>query len=167
MDIDVILDTRASADELATLGRLAEQAGVRGVWVSSLLDSRDPFANLTVLARESESLLLGPVAVNPFDTHPVRIAVEDAQDVRALVDVVPGRAHVDSRRAQGAHGGRVHPGPVHHVLRVGHDEVDARLGAELRQPRCQHLAAGRADHVPQAQDAHPLRSLPARRRHRA
>ena len=74
MDVDLILDTRASADELAALGRAAEQAGVRGVWVSSLLDSRDPFTNLSVLARETERIALGAVAVNPFDMHPVRIA---------------------------------------------------------------------------------------------
>ena len=74
MDIDLILDTRASADELAALGRAAEQAGIRGVWVSSLLDSRDPFTNLSALARETERITLGAVAVNPFDMHPVRIA---------------------------------------------------------------------------------------------
>ncbi|HHQ13936.1 MAG TPA: LLM class flavin-dependent oxidoreductase, partial [Chromatiales bacterium] len=74
MQIDLILDTRAPADELAELGQLAEAQGVRGVWVSSLLDSRDPFTNLSVLARATTKLLLGPVAVNPFDMHPVRIA---------------------------------------------------------------------------------------------
>jgi len=74
VDIDLILDTRASADELAALGRAAEQAGIRGLWVSSLLDSRDPFTNLSVLARETGRITLGAVAVNPFDMHPVRIA---------------------------------------------------------------------------------------------
>jgi len=39
LKIDIILDARASAAELAELGRLAEEAGIRGVWVSSLLDS--------------------------------------------------------------------------------------------------------------------------------
>ncbi len=74
MHIDLILDTRAPADELAELGQLAEAQGIRGIWVSSLLDSRDPFTNLSVLARSTKRLLLGPVAVNPFDMHPVRIA---------------------------------------------------------------------------------------------
>ena len=74
MQVDVILDARARASELAELGRLAEQHGVRGVWVSSLLDSRDPFTNLSVLATSTTRILLGPVAVNPFDTHPVKIA---------------------------------------------------------------------------------------------
>lgn len=90
MHVDLILDTRASADELAELGRLAETHGIRGVWVSSLLDSRDPFTNLSVLARETSRLLLGPVAVNPFDTHPVRIA----SSFLTLNELAGGRARL-------------------------------------------------------------------------
>lgn len=74
MDIDLILDARAADTELCELGLLAEQLGFAGIWVSSLLDGRDPFTNLTTLARASERIQLGPVAVNPWDTHPVRIA---------------------------------------------------------------------------------------------
>jgi alkanesulfonate monooxygenase SsuD/methylene tetrahydromethanopterin reductase-like flavin-dependent oxidoreductase (luciferase family) len=74
MEIDVILDARAPASELAELGLLAEQQGIRGVWVSSLLDSRDPFTNLAALAASTRRIHLGPVAVNPFDMHPVKIA---------------------------------------------------------------------------------------------
>jgi alkanesulfonate monooxygenase SsuD/methylene tetrahydromethanopterin reductase-like flavin-dependent oxidoreductase (luciferase family) len=74
MEIDVILDARARASELRELGQLAEHHGIRGVWVSSLLDSRDPFTNLSALAASTSRLLMGPVAVNPFDTHPVKIA---------------------------------------------------------------------------------------------
>lgn len=90
MQIDVILDTRASADELVELGRLAEAAGVRGVWVSSLLDSRDPFTNLALLARATSRLLLGAVAVNPFDTHPARIAAA----FLTLNELAAGRARL-------------------------------------------------------------------------
>lgn len=74
MQIDVILDTRAGASELAELGQLAESCGIRGVWVSSLLDSRDPFTNLAPLAQTTSRLALGPIAVNPYDMHPVKIA---------------------------------------------------------------------------------------------
>lgn len=90
MQVDLILDTRASADELAALGQLAEQHGIRGVWVSSLLDSRDPFTNLSVLARATSRLLLGPVAVNPFDTHPARIAAS----FLTLNELAGGRARL-------------------------------------------------------------------------
>jgi alkanesulfonate monooxygenase SsuD/methylene tetrahydromethanopterin reductase-like flavin-dependent oxidoreductase (luciferase family) len=74
VQVDVILDARAPAAELRALGVLAERFGIGGVWVSSLNDSRDPWANLVPLALATTRLRLGPVAVNPFDTHPVRIA---------------------------------------------------------------------------------------------
>ncbi len=90
MDIDIILDARASADEIAALGRAAESAGIRGIWVSSLLDSRDPFTNLSVLARATSKILLGAVAVNPFDMHPVRIA----SGLLTLNELALGRARL-------------------------------------------------------------------------
>ena len=74
MQIDVILDTRASAASLAELGELAEQHGLGGIWVSSLNDSRDPFTNLSLAAMRTQRITLGPIAVNPFDTHPLKIA---------------------------------------------------------------------------------------------
>ena len=78
------------ASELAELGQLAEQFGIRGVWVSSLLDSRDPFVNLVVLAQSTEKILLGPVAVNPYDIHPVRIA----SSFLTLNELAGGRARL-------------------------------------------------------------------------
>jgi len=73
MEIHVILDSRLGAKALAELGVLAEAQGIKAVWTSSLLDSRDPFVNLTGLAQETKSLRFGPIAVNPYDMHPVRI----------------------------------------------------------------------------------------------
>ncbi len=90
MKIDVILDARASAGELAELGQLAEAAGIRGIWVSSLLDSRDPFTNLSNLAASTRHLLLGAIAVNPFDMHPVRIAAS----LLTLNELADGRARI-------------------------------------------------------------------------
>ena len=90
LELDVILDARASSPTLAALGRQAERAGLRGIWVSSLLDSRDPFANLAALAADSERITLGPVAVNPFDIHPVRIA----SSLLTLNELAGGRARI-------------------------------------------------------------------------
>ncbi len=90
MQIDVILDSRASGAELAEMGQLAESCGMRGVWVSSLLDSRDPFTNLAPLAQATSRLLLGPIAVNPYDTHPVKIAAA----FLTLNELAAGRARI-------------------------------------------------------------------------
>ena len=90
MQIDVILDARAKPQELAELGQLAERCGIHGVWVSSLLDSRDPFANLALLAHGTSRIRLGPIAVNPFDTHPVKIA----SALLTLNEIASGRARI-------------------------------------------------------------------------
>ena len=90
MQIDVILDARAKAQELAELGQLAENCGINGVWVSSLLDSRDPFANMALLAQTTSRIRLGPISVNPFDTHPVKIA----SALLTLNEIAAGRARI-------------------------------------------------------------------------
>ena len=90
MDVDVILDSRASAGELATLGELAERCGISGLWVSSLNDSRDPWANLARTALRTSRITLGPIAVNPYDTHPLKIAAS----LLTLNELAGGRARV-------------------------------------------------------------------------
>lgn len=90
MNIELILDARARAADLAALGRLAEQHGIGGVWVSSLNDSRDPFTNLAPLALASTSVRMGPIAINSFDTHPIRIAA----GLMTLNELASGRARI-------------------------------------------------------------------------
>ena len=90
MKVDVILDARASATELAELGLLAEAQDFDGVWVSSLLDARDPFANFSLLAQQSSTIKMGPIAVNPWDIHPVRIAAS----LYTLNEFADGRARI-------------------------------------------------------------------------
>jgi len=64
-------------------------SGYRACW-TRLLDSRDPFTNLSVLATVTKRLLLGPIAVNPFDMHPVRIA----SSLMTLNELANGRARI-------------------------------------------------------------------------
>jgi 5,10-methylenetetrahydromethanopterin reductase len=90
MKIDVILDTRGRPGDLAELGRLAEGNGLRGAWVSSLNDSRDPFTNLVPMAQATSTLALGPIAVNPYDIHPLKIA----SSLLTLNEIAGGRARI-------------------------------------------------------------------------
>ena len=90
MKIDLILDARATAAELAELGQLAEAKGFAGIWVSSLLDGRDPFTNLALLATRTRRIALGPIAVNPWDMHPVKIAGA----LHTLNELSGGRARI-------------------------------------------------------------------------
>ena len=88
MRLDAILDARAPAAELAGLAELAERCGLGGVWVSSLNDSRDPWANLVPAAQRTSRITLGPIAVNPYDTHPLKIAA----GLLTLNELAAGRA---------------------------------------------------------------------------
>ncbi len=65
----------ATTTPLAELGALAERHGIEAVWTSSLLGARDPFVAFVPLAQVTRKLRFGPIAVNPFDTHPARLAM--------------------------------------------------------------------------------------------
>lgn len=90
MRIDVVLDSQLGAERLTELGLLAETYGIGTVWVASYLNSRDPFANLAALARASTRIRLGPIAVNPYEQHPLRIA----SAILTLNEIGNGRADI-------------------------------------------------------------------------
>ena len=74
MRIDLILESNAPPETIAALGQLAESYGLGGVWVSSMLDARDPFMNFAELARTTHKIRMGPIAVSPFELHPLKMA---------------------------------------------------------------------------------------------
>lgn len=90
MRIDVVLDSRMDTRRLAELGLLAERYGIGAVWTASYLNSRDPFTNLAGLAGASSRIRLGPIAVNPFEQHPLRIA----SALLTLNEICQGRANI-------------------------------------------------------------------------
>lgn len=63
-----------SPDRFRELGLLAESLGFEAVWAPNILSARDPFLAFSVLARESRRVRMGPVAISPFELHPVKIA---------------------------------------------------------------------------------------------
>jgi alkanesulfonate monooxygenase SsuD/methylene tetrahydromethanopterin reductase-like flavin-dependent oxidoreductase (luciferase family) len=79
-----------SADKLAEYGLLAEQLGFDAVWTANTLSARAPFIALAVLARESSRVRLGPVAVSPFEQHPLKIA----SSLLTLNELAHGRANI-------------------------------------------------------------------------
>lgn len=90
MRIGVILDSRLSTSDINELGLLAEKYGIHSVWSASYTDSREPFLNLSQLASQSSKINLGPIALNPFDTHPIRIAT----GLLTLNELAKGRANI-------------------------------------------------------------------------
>lgn len=87
MDVDIVLDSHLSSQELTDLGLLAEQNGIRTVWNASYLDGRDPFTNMAQLARESSRICVAPMALNGYEMHPFRITMA----LLTLNELAPGR----------------------------------------------------------------------------
>lgn len=90
MRIDLILESKSPPELIAELGRLAESYGLGGVWVSSMLDARDPFMNFADLARSSSAIRMGPIAVSPFELHPLKMATS----LLTLNEASKGRAQI-------------------------------------------------------------------------
>lgn len=90
MRIDLALDSQLGAERLTELGLLAQTYGIGTIWMASYLNSRDPFSNLAALARASTSIRLGPIAVNPYEQHPLRIA----SAILTLNEISNGRADI-------------------------------------------------------------------------
>ncbi len=90
MRIDVILESNAAPETVAELGKLAEENGLGGVWVSNMNDARDPFINFVDLGRASHRIRLGPIAVSPYELHPLKMAAA----LLTLNEVSGGRAQI-------------------------------------------------------------------------
>jgi alkanesulfonate monooxygenase SsuD/methylene tetrahydromethanopterin reductase-like flavin-dependent oxidoreductase (luciferase family) len=79
-----------SADAFLELGLLAERLGFEAVWTANHLSARDPFMAFSVLARESQQIRMGPVAISPFELHPLKIA----NQLFTLNEFSHGRANI-------------------------------------------------------------------------
>ncbi|MEO8444323.1 MAG: LLM class flavin-dependent oxidoreductase [Gammaproteobacteria bacterium] len=79
-----------SPQRLRHLGLLAEQLGFEAVWTPNILSARDPFLAFSMLARDSTTLRMGPVAISPFELHPLKIA----NALLTLNELATGRANI-------------------------------------------------------------------------
>ncbi len=95
MEIDIVVEPDVTPRELAELGAAAERLGVRAVWASNYFSHWDAFLSLTAVARVTERLLLGVLAVSPFEMHPLKIAnagltLNELCNGRALIAIGAG-----------------------------------------------------------------------------
>ncbi len=65
-------------EEIADLAALAEDEGFDLALSSSHYFNRDPFVALSWMASATDEIRLGPGVVNPYETHPVRLAAQAA-----------------------------------------------------------------------------------------
>ncbi len=82
-------------DRIADLAALAEDEGFDVAFTSSHYFNRDPFVVLSRMADATDDLRLGPGVVNPYETHPVKLAaqtatIDEVSDGRAVFGVGAG-----------------------------------------------------------------------------
>ena len=74
MKIDVILGAGLSADQVDSLGRMADEYGINRLWGSHFPSRRDPWLSMAGLARTTRRIGLGTMPISPYEVHPLRIA---------------------------------------------------------------------------------------------
>ena len=79
-----------SPQRFRELGLLAEQLGFDAVWAPNILSARDPFLAFSLLARDSRTVRMGPVAISPFELHPLKMA----NSLLTLSELSGGRANL-------------------------------------------------------------------------
>ena len=72
MDIDIILEPDLSPAQVAEIGVAAEKLGIRAVWSSNYHMNYDAFLALAPLATATSKILMGPLAVSPWEMHPLK-----------------------------------------------------------------------------------------------
>ena len=90
MQVDVILHPNSPPERFAELAVLAESYGVGGIWTSNMHDGRDPFVNFVDAARATSKIRFGPVAVSPYELHPLKMG----NALLTLNEIAGGRAGI-------------------------------------------------------------------------
>lgn len=101
MDIDIILEPDLTSTQITELGRAAENYGIRAIWTSNFFAHWDPFISLVPLAQSTQRLRMGPLAVSPFEMHPLKIAngilsLNEMCDGRAQIAIGAGEGNLDA-----------------------------------------------------------------------
>ena len=73
-DIDIILECDVSPQQVAELAVEAEKLGIRALWSSNYHQNYDCFMTLMPAAAATSKILLGPLAVSPWELHPLKMA---------------------------------------------------------------------------------------------
>lgn len=84
-------------EAVTRLAQRAETAGFDTIFASNHYNNRDPFLTLTSMASSTTTVNLGPGVVNPYETHPVRLAsqmatLEEISDGRGVFGIGAGDA---------------------------------------------------------------------------
>jgi len=95
MDIDIILEPDVSPDHVAELAVEAEKLGIRALWSSNYHQNWDGFLALAPAAAATSRIILGVLAISPWELHPLKMAstlltLNEMSNGRALVGISGG-----------------------------------------------------------------------------
>ncbi len=90
MHVELIVGNEMHPQEIAEFAVQAEKAGVRTLWNSNLNDGYDPFMGLMPAAQATSKIRLGPLALSPYEMHPMKIAYA----LGTLNELSNGRAQI-------------------------------------------------------------------------
>ncbi len=95
MDVDIIVEADVNPQQMAELAVAAEKAGFRALWSSNYHQYWDAFVSLVPAAMATSKILLGPLAVSPWEMHPLKMAnailtVNEIAKGRAMIAVSAG-----------------------------------------------------------------------------
>ena len=90
MDIDIILEPDITPQQVAELAVEAEKQGIRALWSSNYHQNWDPFISLAPAMMATSKLILGPLAVSPWEMHPLKMA----NAILTLNEIASGRAMI-------------------------------------------------------------------------
>ncbi|MGI9290604.1 MAG: LLM class flavin-dependent oxidoreductase [Gammaproteobacteria bacterium] len=74
MDIDIILEPDVNPAQVAEIAVEAEKIGIRALWTSNYSQNYDCFMALMPAAAVTSKILLGTLAVTPWEMHPLKMA---------------------------------------------------------------------------------------------
>ena len=90
MDIDIILEPDVTPQQLAELAVEAERLDIRAIWSSNYHMHYDAFLALAPATLATSKILLGPLAVSPWEMHPLKMA----NAILTLNEMCNGRAMI-------------------------------------------------------------------------
>jgi len=76
MKLSLGISPHFTENQIRELGVLAESVGIDSFWLPNILDGRDPYPALSVLARSTSKLRLGVAAISPWEAHPIKTALQ-------------------------------------------------------------------------------------------
>lgn len=95
MQIDIVLEPNVTPKAMGRLGAMVESYGLGTVWTANHPAARDPFMCFAGVARSTNRVSMGPVAISPFELHPLKMAnalltLNELSDGRAAIVIGGG-----------------------------------------------------------------------------